>query len=318
MSSGLRTLLETTDFDVAVAALNGAYSPHRLHLAGHRGKFNARHVADGFDGMSVHILSYGTDVRAETLPFSNYLLLSQVRRGRYRIASSEGERVLSPGEIVTLDPYTAYSMDFLDDCEMMQMRIDQAAWNHALSELLGCDDPRHIRFAISEIPDPSYEGRCRALMSLVANEAIPHDWTGRSHLLRNQIIQLCVAALLDSPMRNQASLPVMQTMSGIVKGALDYFEANCQEDIGVVDVSGALRVSPRGLQSAFQRELGITPMAALREIRMKRAYADLKRMSARETTVTEVALQWGFTNLGRFAEEFRRTFDQHPNQVLRS
>lgn len=59
-------------------------------------------------------------------------------------------------------------------------------------------------------------------------------------------------------------------------------------------------------------------MAALRELRLKRAYADLKQLSPRDTSVTEIAWKWGFVNMGRFAQEFRRKFDQFPSEVLRS
>lgn len=125
MPAGLRTLLETRDLDEAVTSLSGSYSPHGLCLAGYHQRFNARHNAGGFEGLSVHVLSYGSDVTATTEPFGDYILMSQVRRGCYRISSFAGERTLLPGEIVALDPHTAYTMDFLGDCEMIQMQIDK-------------------------------------------------------------------------------------------------------------------------------------------------------------------------------------------------
>ncbi len=33
------------------------------------------------------------------------------------------------------------------------------------------------------------------------------------------------------------------------------------------------------------------------------------------TTVTEVALRWGFYHLGRFAQEYRALFGQSPSQT---
>src|SRR5262245_51779945 len=195
---------ETTEFERAASELNNAYSPHHLHLIGDNRQFHARHTSDGFEGVSIYTLGYGANVRAETAPFSSYRLLSQVRRGRYRIKSSEGQRLLDIGDTVALDPYTAYSMEFLDDCKLIQMRIDQNAWNRAVSDLLGCDDPRDTRFAITKRPETSYHERCRALLNLVSNEVIPYNWTEQSPLLRSQVIRLCVSAMLDSPMRNPA------------------------------------------------------------------------------------------------------------------
>lgn len=311
-------VLDTTDFDAALAALTGSYSPHQLCLAGNCRAFNAKHFSAGFDGLSIHTLGYGADVRAETLPFAKYVLLSQVKHGRYRIRSNEGERLLSQGEIAILDPYTSYSMDFLDDCKMLQIRIDIAPWDRAVSQLLGCDDPRLVRFSIAADVDDEHQARCRSVMNLVANEAIPQDWVGRTQLLRGQIIQLCVAAMLESPMLSSTSFPTGRSVPNMVKRALNFFEKNCTENIGLIDVAVALKVSPRTLQTTFQRELGVSPMAALREIRMRHAYAALKEGTPGSTSVTQVALEWGFANLGRFAKDFRKRFDQHPNEVLRS
>jgi AraC-like DNA-binding protein len=313
-----RTRFETTDFERAISELISSYSPHHLYLIDDDRPFHARHASDGFEGVSIYRLGYGANVRAETAPFSSYLLLSQVRRGRYRIKSSEGQRLLDIGDTVALDPYTAYSMEFLEDCELIQMRIGQNAWNRALSDLLGCDDPRYFRFSIAKRPEASYHDRCCALLNLVSSEVIPHNWTEQSPLLRSQVIRLCVSAILDNPMRSPASHIDGRVVSRNVRRALNYFEENCKEDISIVEVAKAAKVSTRSLQDAFQKELGITPMAALREMRMKQAYADLKRLSPHDTTVTEVALRWGFANLGRFSVEFRRRFDQHPSEVLRS
>src|SRR5262245_50170327 len=111
------TRFETTDFERAMSELNSAYSPHHLHLIGDDRQFHARHASDGFEGVSIYTLGYGANVRAETVPFSRYRLLSQVRRGRYLIKSGEGQRLLDVGDTVALDPFTAYSMEFLDVVE---------------------------------------------------------------------------------------------------------------------------------------------------------------------------------------------------------
>ncbi|MFP5456117.1 MAG: helix-turn-helix domain-containing protein, partial [Alphaproteobacteria bacterium] len=35
------------------------------------------------------------------------------------------------------------------------------------------------------------------------------------------------------------------------------------------------------------------------------------------TTVSELALEWGFTHLGRFSAEYRRRFQELPSETLR-
>ena len=125
-------------------------------------------------------------------------------------------------------------------------------------------------------------------------------------------------ALLQKKEFDRPSNYVFPSGSGTIRRARDYLEAHCQEEISVVDVARAAGVSPRTLQETFRKEMAMTPMGALLEIRMRRAHRDLERLSPQETSVTAIAFKWGFTNLGRFAREFKIWFDQHPSQLLRS
>lgn len=318
MSNHLKPVFETRDVDEAAAVLSSEYSPHQLSIGGRQQRFHARHLADGFNGMSVHILSYGADVRAAAQPLKDYVLLSRVLKGRYRIMSAEGERVLAKGETVTLDPFTPYTMDFLDDCELMQVRIDQGAWFDALNVMQGASDPRSIRFSLTQTPDVALRNRCVSLMNLISHDAIPQDWAGKSPLIGKQLIQLAVAVMLDCPTHVAKTLTSVSDTSAVVAKALRFINLNCREEIGVAEIARAVKMSPRGLQYAFQKELSFSPMSALREARLRGAYDELQAKSTDEVSVTEVALAWGFSNLGRFAQEFYRRFDRKPSQVLRS
>jgi transcriptional regulator GlxA family with amidase domain len=75
-------------------------------------------------------------------------------------------------------------------------------------------------------------------------------------------------------------------------------------------------VSVRSLQEAFRSHLDTTPMAYLRAVRLRHIHADL-RARGDGVSVTDVALRWGITHAGRFAQEYRRMFGQPPAQTLR-
>lgn len=318
MLDSLQLLLSTSDLDEARAALSTSYCPHSLRVLGRARGFQARHRADGFEGMSLHLLSYSCDVRAEADPLRDFILLSQVRRGRYRIASVEGERTLGPGETVTLDPNTAYCMDFLDDCEMLQLRIEYDAWYRAFVDLIGVDASWPVRFSITVPPRPSLEHRRSSILSLVAQFVMDQSWVAETQLLRIPLIQLCLATLLDTSAHEVSTLWPPHEVSKVVQRAIEYFNEHAQEEVGLTDVARAVYLSPRALQQTFKRELDISPLAALREIRLRGAHEDLRRNSPHEKTVTDIALIWGFANMGRFAKEYRRRFGRLPSETLRS
>lgn len=78
-------------------------------------------------------------------------------------------------------------------------------------------------------------------------------------------------------------------------------------------VSGANYVT---LERGFKETYGLSPKTYLKSLRLARVRRDLRRPSA-STTVTSVALRWGFFELGRFAGEYRRRFGETPSQTLR-
>lgn len=107
--------------------------------------------------------------------------------------------------------------------------------------------------------------------------------------------------------------------SATVDRAIAFIEADPGRDITVVDIAAAARVTPRAVQYAFQRHLGMTPMAYLRRIRLEAAHQDLRDADpAGGTTVTTVANRWGFAHLGRFATAYRTAYGHSPSHTLRS
>ncbi len=57
-------------------------------------------------------------------------------------------------------------------------------------------------------------------------------------------------------------------------------------------------------------------MALLRRERLTMARDELRRPMA-STTVTQVALHWGFDHLGRFSRYYAREFGELPSDTLR-
>ena len=81
-----------------------------------------------------------------------------------------------------------------------------------------------------------------------------------------------------------------------------------------IDLAEIAGVSVRRLQQAFREHLGTTPFAHLHDLRLDRIHDDL--VHGRGGTVTEVALSWGITHLGRFAAAYRERFGELPSQTL--
>ena len=79
-----------------------------------------------------------------------------------------------------------------------------------------------------------------------------------------------------------------------------------------------LGVSRRQLYRAFNCHLGLSPAKYLKLYRMSRVRRDLSCRKDPASSVNEAALQWGFTELGRFAGEYKAQFSEHPSATLRA
>lgn len=98
------------------------------------------------------------------------------------------------------------------------------------------------------------------------------------------------------------------------------FEAIAHANLGKSNDVAALReiatVNQRTLARAFHAIRGITPSRYLRLLRLSQARKTLLSSNAAAATVTQVAMQLGFRELGRFAVDYRAEFGETPSETL--
>lgn len=127
--------------------------------------------------------------------------------------------------------------------------------------------------------------------------------------------QVLIHGLLDShpdALLDQA-LPIP------LRKAMNFCAKNAGDPISITDIANAASLGVRTLQRMFRTSLGVSPLEYLQRLRLERAHDDLTAIAAGEAsgTVTEVALRWGFTHLGRFAGLYRKSYGHSPVQTLR-
>lgn len=140
-------------------------------------------------------------------------------------------------------------------------------------------------------------------------------------LIRDGLFRLVAAALLadfpndtlDLPPVHEGSVAVPAT----IRRAVAYMEEHLAEPIGLSDIAAASRLSPRGLQDAFHRIVGMSPTQYLRRLRLSAARADLLAADiVHRETVTAIAHRWGFAHVPRFAAAYRAEYGEYPRETL--
>lgn len=97
---------------------------------------------------------------------------------------------------------------------------------------------------------------------------------------------------------------------------LDWSRGHLPEPIRLRELARIAGVPPRTLETHFKRFLGTTPLGWVRQARLTHARRALLASDGR-VTVSEVALDSGFTQLGRFAAQYCRRFGELPSETLR-
>ncbi len=98
--------------------------------------------------------------------------------------------------------------------------------------------------------------------------------------------------------------------------ALAWSRAHLGEPIRLAALARVAGVPPRTLETHFKQFLGLSPTAWVREARLAQARRALLSPGS-HTTVSKVALDCGFSQLGRFAAQYGRRFEELPSATLR-
>jgi transcriptional regulator GlxA family with amidase domain len=110
-----------------------------------------------------------------------------------------------------------------------------------------------------------------------------------------------------------ARLPRRELVARITTFLRDHLS----DPVTVADLSRMAGVSERTLRAAFHDVVGVSPKRYALMQRLEAAHQALQQADPETTTVTDVAMTFGFFELGRFAGRYRHTFGEVPSHTLR-
>jgi AraC-like DNA-binding protein len=102
----------------------------------------------------------------------------------------------------------------------------------------------------------------------------------------------------------------------IVRKVEDWVRERKPESVHISDICKALYVSRRTLQRAFTETLGMGPAHYLMLKRLSAVRSILRTTDPETTSVSKVAMDHGFWELGRFTLIYKRMFGEKPSDTL--
>lgn len=111
-------------------------------------------------------------------------------------------------------------------------------------------------------------------------------------------------------MRLQQHRHIVARIEGVARAHLD-------DPLHLTVLCRIASVTEHAVRNAFRHVYGATPSRYLRELRMQEARKALLAPNSGDVTVTQVAMRFGFFEIGRFAVKYRQTFGECPSATLR-
>ncbi|WP_458248217.1 AraC family transcriptional regulator [Streptomyces sp. MAI_2237] len=304
------------------AAVAAHYYDLCLEVTGSEAEFSTRLSVLDLGALTVGEIRFGTEMRMSfgepgvyhvAVPLAGGF---SVRQGLGRTVSGTSRHALffDPGHGIRIDAWSG-------DCHSITVKIDKSALHRELEVQLGRPLRRPPTF------EPSFDvsggpGRSWARLALwsLLERDVSHGLLRRP-LIRGRLEQALLEGVLlaaEHSYRGELDAPPPPMRPAAVKRVMDAVQEMPAEPYDAARLAEIARVSVRTLQEAFRKHVGMPPMAYVTEVRLQRVRGQLRASVPGTTTVADVAHQWGFAHLGRFARRYRERFGESPSQTLRT
>ena len=134
--------------------------------------------------------------------------------------------------------------------------------------------------------------------------------------MANLLAQMIIWAGYSSGSERPEVICRKQAKIDIAKQVQAYLEENYHEIVRIEDLCRATEKEVRTLQRCFRQYFDITITDYLKMIRLNAAHRALSSAQPDEVSVTSIALQNGFTHIGRFSVEYKKHFGESASKTL--
>jgi AraC-like DNA-binding protein len=259
---------------------------------------------------------YGAAARLQ-FPETNLvsLLIPHSGRGEVVVGGSSGPMTPERGAIISCN--MGYQGNYAADYGLLALRIDSNALTKKLSALTGVPINRPLKFNLTpDFARPAAQSLRNLFLFLVGE--VSKAATSLPPLMLAEMEQALMVAFLCGNQHNYSYLleqPPPSVAPWQVRRAEDYIAANWDQPIRLEDIVTATGVSARSLFRTFRQNRGCSPMAFVKQVRLRHAQ-QLLQSAQTTTTVTRVAFACGFDDLGRFSKDYLRAFGELPSAAL--
>lgn len=310
-------IFSSSDMDEVQAKVGEAFKPHRFTPVQRSDEISSRLHQFSLGEVSMHRLKYGGRVDVDPECLETFYLIQMPLDGTAEIQCGDQKVETHTRQGIVLNPDHRLRMKYDKNCDQLMLRIDRQELERICSRHLG----HKLRQPIAFEPGFDWQRSSTWLHMLeYLTQLQRHSPESLSQrLIAHQLVELVISTLLSQQPSNYSSelnAPDTSLAPRHVKRVEEYIEAHAEEALTPATLAELAGVSVRTLHAGFKDFRHMSPMEFLRSVRLQRVRSAL--MQAGQThSVTEVAMQWGFSHMGRFSQEYQKIFGEKPSETRR-
>ena len=271
---------------------------------------NARLLFHKLSDIGLCNISYGNQVDITTEALVDSYQLQVLLRGTFSWTGAESRHQFKPGEFLLVNPSDPIRVRYSNDCEKLIVTLPVEVLEAMRFEERQSWPDDGIRFLRPVHALSSIDGLA-GLLSLMCEEAESKTCTPAIQQHYAQILLRKLLSQLETNTVDARSPGDSQVFSKIK----DYILANLQENITLEEIASLANVSLRKLYVLFNIHAQESPRDFIQSLKLGRVRADLQRARPSDK-VTDIAMRYGFSHLGRFSAVYKARFGELPSQTL--
>jgi AraC-like DNA-binding protein len=275
--------------------------------------------------LQLMVLRYGSEVEIRPRPFEDFGLVQMPLRGSMQVEAAGARHEVGPGQVAVLSSRDPLTLRWSESCEQIIVRLPHSLLRIGASNLRspGRAPGGQSVFVLADEAARQWGALLQSLLhTLPADEArgsplrdpawVHHLEDGMALFTTLHIRQRAREGALPEP--GPAALASSAGSAARLQAAEHWVRTRLCAPLALEDLARAAGVSSRTFYMDCMRQMGVGPMAWLRDLRLDSARRELLADPARN--ITDVAIDCGFGHLGRFSAYYQRRFGELPRETV--
>ncbi|WP_229680612.1 AraC family transcriptional regulator [Marinobacterium zhoushanense] len=302
----------------AVSWMSNICGPHDLTVYNAR-KMHFRHVGNILNSTTTAIghIEYGTDVTVKIEDLENSYSISLPISGFQELSTPDNKTESNITSGIIISPSAPCELNISGNCRKSLVRISRREMELSLESMIGKPIDKPLIF------EPKMDARVGAPSAWWRTIRLIEQELSQAGSLYNfapfirDIEQALIKGLLTSQPHNYSDAvrdAFKRKLPAYIIKTIDYIRSNAKNDLHIEDIEWVAGVSRNKLYADFKVHFGEPPTAYLKRVRLEGVRNDIIASCGHES-ISNLAMNWGFSHLGRFSSEYKKLFGETPSDT---